>query len=165
MYASAVFQQDATRVTFRSFCSLVSCDQNPDGHFLYPVVDKSETVAMARILWVEDDFDVRSIVEEVMLDEGYAIDAAATVAEGEALLSSGEYDLLLTDGRLPDGIGLELVDQAAERGIPGLIITGYAFILRELATDPTRYDVLLKPLRPVELVEAVRTRLQKHVSV
>lgn len=129
------------------------------------MVDTGETVVMARILWVEDDFDVRSIVEDVLLDEGYAIDAAATVAEGEALLSSGEYDLLLTDGRLPDGTGLELVDKAAERGIPGLIITGYAFILRELASDPRRYDVLLKPLRPVELVEAVRSRLQKQVCV
>src|SRR5215472_2169416 len=111
MYASTDLQQDAMRITFRSYCSLVSCDRHAYGHLLCPGVGKSETAVMARILWVEDDFDVRSIVEDVLLDEGYAIDAAATVAEGEALLNAGEYDLLLTDGRLPDGTGIELADQ------------------------------------------------------
>jgi DNA-binding NtrC family response regulator len=114
---------------------------------------------VANILLVEDDPDVRLVVEHVLLDAGHGVDATENVAGGKECLACREYDLVLTDGRLPDGTGMELADNAAEKHIPALIITGYAFILRELAADPTRYRVLLKPLRPNELVEAVAQAL------
>jgi DNA-binding NtrC family response regulator len=110
---------------------------------------------MPRILLVEDDTDVRLVLEHVLLDDGYDVDAAATVEGGRELLGSRDYDLVLTDGRLPDGTGMALADKAEERRIPSLILTGYAFILRELAADPTKYRVLLKPLRPAEILKAV----------
>lgn len=116
---------------------------------------------MSRILLVEDDPDVRLAVEHVLLDQGYDVDAANDCRQGRALLDSHVYDLLLTDGRLPDGTGIELADNAARDGIPVLIMTGYAFILRELAPDLPRYQVLLKPLRPPEIVEAVAQALSK----
>jgi len=117
---------------------------------------------MARILVVEDDPDVRLAVEHVLLDGGHAVEALVTVADGRRRLEAKDYDLLLADGRLADGTGMELADQAAERGIPALIITGYAFILRELAGDPTKYRVLLKPMRPKELLYAVEQALADH---
>jgi DNA-binding NtrC family response regulator len=119
---------------------------------------------MARILVVEDDPDVRLVVEHVLLDAGHAVEALVTVAEGRRRLDAEDYDLLLADGRLADGTGMELADQAAERGIPALIITGYAFILRELAGDPTKYRVLLKPMRPKELLYAVEQALADHAA-
>jgi two-component system response regulator HydG len=115
---------------------------------------------MARILLTEDDADVRVVVEHVLLDGGYEVDAAANLESGRKLLFSREYDLVLSDGRLPDGTGMELADAAQEKGIPTLILTGYAFILRELAADPTRYKVLLKPLRPTEILQAVEDALR-----
>ncbi len=96
---------------------------------------------MARILVVEDDADVRLLVEEVLLHAGHAVNAVETFKQGRELLRAGDYDFLLTDGRLGDGTGIELADQAAERGIPALIITGYAFILRALSDDPGKYRV------------------------
>jgi DNA-binding NtrC family response regulator len=106
---------------------------------------------MSRILLVEDEYNVRVLLEHVLLDAGYEVDSAATVAEAKSLLDSVRYDLLLADGRLPDGTGMTLADQAEESGIKALIITGYAFQLAELG----RYEFLMKPVRPAELVEAI----------
>jgi DNA-binding NtrC family response regulator len=111
---------------------------------------------MSRILLIEDDPDVRVVLEHVLYDAGHEVDAGMTVRDGRERLGSGKYDLLLTDGRLPDGTGIELADQADAQSIPVLILTGYAFILRELAAlNPAKYRVLLKPMHPAEIVAAV----------
>jgi two-component system response regulator PilR (NtrC family) len=115
---------------------------------------------MPRILLIEDDPDVRAVFEHVLYDAGHQVDAAATVRDGRELLDSEKYDLLLTDGRLPDGTGIELAGKADAQRIPVLILTSYAFILRELArADPDKYRVLLKPMHPAEIVVAVNETL------
>ena len=110
---------------------------------------------MPRILLVEDDPDVRLLVEHVLLDAGYAVDTTDSVEGGQSLLECRRYDLVLADGRLPDGTGMMVADRAQELGdTPALIVTGYAF---DLPRDHlVRYDYLLKPVRPSELVTAVR---------
>ena len=112
---------------------------------------RGERARMNRILLVEDEYNVRVLLEHVLIDAGYEVDSAATVAEAKSLLASVHYDLLLADGRLPDGTGMMLADQAEEGGIKALIITGYAFQLAELG----RYEFLMKPVRPAELVGAI----------
>jgi DNA-binding NtrC family response regulator len=116
---------------------------------------------MSRILLVEDDPDVRAVLEAVLFDAGYHVIIATNVREGRTRLDETECDLLLTDGRLPDGTGITLADIADARGIPVLILTGYAFILRQLAdaAQTDKYRVLLKPIRPKELVAAVEETL------
>jgi CheY-like chemotaxis protein len=114
---------------------------------------------LQRILLVEDDSGVRLLIEHVLLDEGYEVDAAGTFEDGRERLTSQDYDLVVADGRLPDGTGVELADIAEKQGTPTLILTGYAFILRELALDREKCRVLLKPIRPMEIVEAVRAVL------
>jgi two-component system response regulator HydG len=118
---------------------------------------------MARILLVEDDTNVRVIFEHVLFDAGYDVDATQTVGGGEALLRRRNYDLIVADGRLPDGTGLVLADRAKEKGIPALIATGYAFTLcgDDPDVDLANYNLLLKPVRPDELVEAVREALSE----
>jgi len=95
---------------------------------------------MARILWVEDDKDVRLLVEHVLLHERHEIDTAATLEAGRVFLARNEYDLLLTDAALPDGTGVELADQAARRGIPVIIMTANAF---RFGDELLRFEVLL----------------------
>ncbi|MBV8494684.1 MAG: response regulator [Alphaproteobacteria bacterium] len=109
---------------------------------------------MSRILLVEDDQHVRVLLEHVLFDAGYEVDSMATVAEATTLLDSGmTYDLLLADGRLPDGTGMALADLAQASGIKTLIITGYAFQLA--SQNLGRYEFLMKPVRPAELIEAI----------
>ena len=77
---------------------------------------RGERARMSRILLVEDEYNVRVLLEHVLIDAGYEVDSAATVAEAKSLLDSVRYDLLLADGRLPDGTGMTLADQAEESG-------------------------------------------------
>lgn len=114
---------------------------------------------MARILLVEDDPDVRLIVEHVLLDAGHEVETTDSVAGGRDLLGRRSYELVVADGRLEDGTGMEVADQARELGTPALIVTGYAFALPR--AELARYDYLLKPLRPSEVVEAVERTLNE----
>lgn len=114
---------------------------------------------MARILLVEDDEDVRTLLEHVLLAERYEVDAAATVEDARALLERNHYHLLLTDMALPDGTGLQIAEQASRRGTSSIILTAYAFRYPQAAL--ARFDVLLKPVRPAELLEAVSKVLQR----
>jgi two-component system response regulator HydG len=114
---------------------------------------------MSRILLVEDDQHVRVLLEHVLFDAGYEVDSAATVAAAASLLDSVRYELLLADGRLPDGTGMALAERAEASGAKVLIITGYAFQLAD--EELGRYDFLMKPVRPAELIEAIERSLGK----
>jgi DNA-binding response OmpR family regulator len=115
---------------------------------------------VARILLVEDEADVRQVMRHALFDGGYEVDVADTQHGGFSLLVTGGYDLVIADGRLPDGSGLELAAVARARNVPVLIITGYAFSLPKEALDQCR--LLLKPVRPNELLQAVEEVLQRQ---
>jgi CheY-like chemotaxis protein len=117
---------------------------------------------MTRILLVEDDPDLRLLLEHVLLSAGYEVDAAATVAAAMARLENAAYDLVLADGRLEDGTGMMVAEKAVAAGSKALIITGYAFDLpRE---ELGRYEYLLKPVRPNELLQEIARALQTAPS-
>ncbi|HUC64001.1 MAG TPA: response regulator [Stellaceae bacterium] len=106
------------------------------------------------ILVVEDDPDVGILLEHVLASAGYRVDRASTAAESRGLIASNRYDLVLADGVLPDGTGVELADQAKARGMKALIITGYALQLSQLGVLD-RHDYVLKPIRPEALIGIV----------
>ena len=117
---------------------------------------------MPRILLVEDDADVRVLMEHVLIGDRYEVDPAATVAAADALLRRRHYDLVLADGVLPDGTGMEVARQAQRSGTPAIIITAYAFRLPK--ADLARFEVLLKPVRPSELLQAVEQALRGETA-
>jgi CheY-like chemotaxis protein len=112
---------------------------------------------MTCILLVEDDPGVRLLFEEVLVDAGYQVDTAATCREASNLLVLRDYDLLLSDGRLPDGTGIMLADIAKAKRIPALIVTGYVVWLleRHPKLDINAYKVLSKPITPQVLLAKV----------
>jgi two-component system, NtrC family, response regulator PilR len=114
---------------------------------------------MARILLVEDDANVLLLLEHVLSGDGHDVDTASTVEQAHSHLAQRPgYDLVVADGRLPDGTGMEVGDAAASAGTKTLIVTGFAFQLpRE---ELGRYDYLLKPVRPAELLRAIGRMLE-----
>jgi DNA-binding response OmpR family regulator len=114
---------------------------------------------MPRILLVEDDSELRLLVEHVLLDAGYEVDAGETLEFGSTLLDHGDHDLVIADARLADGNGILLAELARARDIPAIIMTGYAFVLNEPGVDLGRYDVLLKPISPEELLASIAKTL------
>ena len=63
----------------------------------------------ARVLVVDDEADIRELLDLTLARMGLAADCAGTVAEAKEYLEREEYSLCLTDMRLPDGEGLEIV--------------------------------------------------------
>lgn len=110
-----------------------------------------------RILLVEDEEQVRVLMQHVLLSAGYAVDSVASVAAAIEKIESRPYHLIMTDDRLPDGRGVAVADIARERGIDAVVITGY--MLQVAKADLDRHDYLMKPLRPDELVAAADQRL------
>jgi DNA-binding NtrC family response regulator len=106
--------------------------------------------------------NVLLLLEHVLRGEGHDIDCASTVRNARRLLAQCRYDLIVADGKLPDGTGMMVGDEAGAKGIKTLIITGYAFQLpRE---DLIRYEYLLKPLRPAELLRAIERTLDTSAA-
>ena len=98
------------------------------------------------ILLVEDDEQVCDILGEFLRDSGYQVDVVSTVTEACSLLADGRtYNLVVTDGRLPDGNGLMIAQRASEQSIKVIIISGFP---QELAAaERAQYPVLAKPFR------------------
>ncbi|MGQ3054544.1 MAG: sigma-54-dependent transcriptional regulator [Roseateles sp.] len=110
-----------------------------------------------RLLVVDDEPDLRTLYELTLLREGYEIDSAGSVAEALALLQAAQYSAVITDMRLPDGSGLELLRWMEQAGRPEKAIVITAFGSAENAVEALKagaFDYLTKPvdLRQFRLV-------------
>ena len=65
--------------------------------------------ASAQVLVVDDEPDIRELLELTLVKMGLGVESVGTVAEAKERLKSERYDLCLTDMRLADGEGLDLV--------------------------------------------------------
>jgi DNA-binding NtrC family response regulator len=118
---------------------------------------------VARILLVEDDIDVRPLLEHILLTEpAYEVTAVANLTNALTLLQRQPFDLVIADVNLPDGSGLNAADVAKQKGIPALIVTGHGLSLKP--GDLAAYEYLLKPLHVNELLDAVRRMLARGDS-
>ncbi len=112
---------------------------------------------MARILLVEDDPDVRPLMEHILVDDGYEVTTAETVAIAHILLAAQPFDLAICDVNLPDGNGLRVADAAEARGVKALVVTGHGLSLKPGSLSS--YNYLLKPLRRNELLAGIARHL------
>src|SRR3569833_3738982 len=81
----------------------------------------------ASALIVDDEADIRELVEITLTRMGLKTQSAATLKEAFALLAERKFDFCITDMRLPDGNGLSLI-QHIQREIPSMpvaMITAY----------------------------------------
>ena len=85
---------------------------------------------MEKILIIDDDVTFSLMLRTWLGKKGFGVDTAADIAAGRQLLAEGSYDLVLSDMRLPDGDGTDLLQWIAERGVtvPVIVMTGYAEI-------------------------------------
>ena len=111
-------------------------------------------MAVLPILLVEDDRDLARILEHVLIDADYKVEVVGTAAAAYQCINRGSYSLVIADLRLPDGNGAEVADEAVERGIKTAILSGYVHQLTPAVAD--RHEIMLKPMRPVELITTVR---------
>jgi DNA-binding NtrC family response regulator len=125
---------------------------------------------MARILVVDDEAHMRKILATILSQLSHEVVEAEGVKSARLKLETSRFDLLITDQRMPDGEGLDLLAFTRELDptLPIVFFSAYATV--ELAVDAMRlgaFDVIPKPFMP-ETVEAVvaraleRTRLVRE---
>ena len=105
--------------------------------------------AAAHVLVVDDEPDLRTLYELTLLREGYRVEAAATLGEAWELLQAHRFDAVITDMRLPDGLGLELLQRMAaqQRGERCVVMTAYGSAENAVeALKAGAFDYLTKPV-------------------
>lgn len=121
-----------------------------------------------RILIVDDDGPMRSFLCTVLGEEGYRLEEARNGTEGLAMLSASDFDLVVTDLRMPGLSGLDLLREGkkARPEARWVVITAYGSIGNAVeAMRSGASDYLTKPLRdPDELRHVVRRVLREAES-
>jgi DNA-binding response OmpR family regulator len=120
----------------------------------------------ARLLLIDDDARLTSMVGDYLRSNGYEVDAAGSLAAGRERLRLGGYDALLLDLMLPDGDGLDLTRElradARTRRLPLLMLTARGEPLdRIVGLEIGADDYLPKPFEPRELLARVKALLRR----
>jgi two-component system response regulator PilR (NtrC family) len=121
-----------------------------------------------RILVVDDEADLRELLEITLVRMGLDVDSAETLAQARALLAQAEYALVLTDMRLPDGLGLELVREvtATYKSTPIAVVTAYGSADNAVvALKAGAFDYVSKPLVLDDLRVMVQSALRLAAPV
>ncbi|KQW96380.1 Fis family transcriptional regulator [Massilia sp. Root418] len=129
-----------------------------------------------RVLVVDDEADLRELLEITLLKMGLDVDSAENLAQARAYLAQaaageaagagtgpGPYALVLTDMRLPDGLGLELVREvsAAFRNTPIAVVTAYGSADNAVvALKAGAFDYISKPVALDQLRVMVQSALR-----
>ncbi len=106
------------------------------------------------ILVIEDDPDGRRSVADALEAAGHRVTAAAGGAAGLAELDRHRFDLVLSDVRLPDLSGMEVLERIRRRlpELPVLLMTAYGTVATAVAAlQAGAYDYILKPLDLADL--------------
>jgi two-component system response regulator PilR (NtrC family) len=115
------------------------------------------------VLIVDDEADIRELLVLTLSRMGVDADTCSTIKEARAALESRTYDLALTDMRLPDGDGLELLRHIAEKygNTPVAVITAYGSTENAvLALKAGAFDYLAKPIKLEQLRPLVMSALK-----
>ena len=107
------------------------------------------TASHFSLLVVDDEPDLRTLYELTLLREGYDIETAGTVEEALAHLKDRTFSAVITDMRLPDGTGLDLLRRLEEGGRreKAIVITAYGSAENAVeALKAGAYDYLTKPV-------------------
>lgn len=116
-----------------------------------------------RVLVVDDEADLRELLELTLVGMGLDVDCAADLGQARRLLGTWRYDLCLTDMRLPDGDGLSLVSEigAEHPETPVAVITAFGSAETAVAAlKAGAFDYLPKPVALDAMRTLVRSALR-----
>ena len=114
------------------------------------------------VLIVDDEEDILELLELTLLKMGLEVERASSVKQAIEKVQAGQFDLCLTDMRLPDGGGLELLNYIAEndRDLPIAVITAHGNTENAVAAlKAGAFDYLAKPVSLEQLRALVKSAL------
>lgn len=118
-----------------------------------------EENAGGRILFVDDDTSLRTVVPIALTRDGYQVDTAASGEEALAKFSPGAYDLIIQDVRMPGMNGLELLERLRQLDTQVPVVVMTAFSNWDVAMDAMRlgaFDYIKKPFDNDDLRDLAR---------
>ena len=121
---------------------------------------------MTQLLVIDDEASVRTLIRQVLEEEGYKVKEATDGEEGLALLHSASIDLVITDIFMPHQEGIETI-RVLRRQFPNIKIIAISGGGRRSRMDPPlseaqtfgAHHILAKPFTPQELLTAVNAVL------
>ena len=122
---------------------------------------------MARILIVDDEPSMRRILASNLRQEGYEVIEAAGLAAARAAIAEDPFDAVITDQKMGDGEGLEVLAAALEADPAVAVVFLTAFATVELAVESMRrgaFDFITKPFLP-EVMLATARRAVEHTRL
>ena len=125
-------------------------------------VERRGTARGPQVLVVDDEPDIRELLELTLLKMGLSVTSVPSIAEAKERLKGERFDLCLTDMRLPDGEGLELVRHisALPSDLPVAVITAYGSAENAVAAlKAGAFDYVSKPVGLEQLRALVRSAL------
>lgn len=118
---------------------------------------------LAKILVVDDEPAILEVIQKILLDRGFRVDVAPNGIEALRLLEQVNYDLMLSDVKMPQMDGMELLQQVGFR-YPDLItvmLSAFANIQDAVAAIRLgAYDYIAKPVYPEDLVLSIERALK-----
>jgi two-component system response regulator PilR (NtrC family) len=117
----------------------------------------------AHILVIDDEPDLRTLYELTLLREGYRVDAAGDLAQARQHLQDKHFDAVITDMRLPDGLGLELLHDMVLQQRPERCVVITAHGSAENAVEALKagaFDYLTKPVDLKQFRSVVASAIQ-----
>lgn len=121
------------------------------------------------VLVVDDEPDIRGLLQEILEDEGYAVSVADTASAAQDAIDEAIPDLVLLDIWMPDMDGVSLLKSWKSKGVlsfPVIMISGHGTV--ETAVEATRHgavDFIEKPLSLAKLLLTVEKALAEGVSL
>ncbi len=118
-----------------------------------------------RILVVDDEADIRTLIQEILSEEGYAVTVAADARQARGAVEADGFDLVLLDIWMPDTDGITLLrewDEADALKCPVVMMSGHGTV--DTAVEATRLgasDFIEKPLSLTKLLRTVERSLEE----
>jgi len=116
------------------------------------------------VLVVDDEDDIRALIDEILSEEGYSVTVAADAAAARSARSSEKFDLILLDIWMPDTDGISLLREWYEQGgldCPVVMMSGHGTV--DTAVEATRlgaFDFVEKPLSLAKLLRTVERAIE-----
>lgn len=116
-------------------------------------------MSAATVLVVDDEADIRELIDEILSDEGYVVKVAADAVEARAARTDNKFDLVLLDIWMPGTDGISLLREWSEPGdldCPVVMMSGHGTV--DTAVEATRlgaFDFVEKPLSLSKLLRTV----------
>ncbi len=116
----------------------------------------------ARILVVDDEANIRALIDEILSEEGYDVTTAADAKHARAARKEHEFDLVLLDIWMPDTDGISLLKEWTESGESGAVVMMSGHGTVDTAVEATRlgaFDFIEKPVSLAKLLRTVEKAL------